>query len=417
MREGTKQQHGEIINPLELLREFFVAGKKVRAEGNEVIFDDVALQRTQPCGMYTKKREYYDLGSLLYFMESGQGEQYTFLKTKELGYAYVQVTEKESIRSYLLGEVATHDSLVPDPPLARISRKRARGESKVMFHAVPQETENADPDGEGEDFSLELQALERPIGSRKSMMRLVGRDFHQESALKFVRQELAVSERESNEKSVRQKREPLRLVPTMRPSLLAELQRTGRDGESIRPYIIVPRNSAALINLLNVKEFLQEKQFKEAHGDIFSAQPVEVQVPINGTQMTFRVVDNTLDFKKRDWQLTVAAFVDGSQWQFKGWPFATIADLFATIKGFYVSYDQSMTPRYTHNAAGERYSAAAKPKVGVVDMDPYPVVKYLLKRTSASRHTDGLIAYQFWKEITRFLSEPRKPRFTSESRL
>jgi hypothetical protein len=413
MREGTKQQrHGEIINPLELLREFFAEGKKVRQEGNEVIFDDVALQRTQPCGMYTRKRDMYDLGSLLYFLEQGlNSAEYTFAKTKGFGHMYVSVIEKDTLRAYLLGEVATHDSLVPDPPLARVSRKRAHGESDVLYHAVPQETENADPDLVGDDFSRELQALERPLGSRKSVMRLVGRDFHQESALKFVRQELAG--RESKELSIRQ---PLRAVPTMRPTLLAELQR-GKEGEPIRPYIIVPRNSAALINLLNVREFLQEQSFKEARGDIFAAPPVEVQVPINGTQMTFRVVDNTLNFKKRDWQQTVAVFVDGSRWQFNGWPFATIADLFTTIKGFYVSYDQSATPRYTHNAAGERYSAAAKPKVGVVDMDPFPVVKYLLKRTSASRHTDGLIAYQFWKEITRFLSEPRKARFTNEAHL
>lgn len=76
--------------------------------------------------------------------------------------------------------------------------------------------------------------------------------------------------------------------------------------------------------------------------------------------MTFRVVDSTQEFTNRDWKLTVAAFIDGSTRQFRSWPFKTHAELFATIRGFHVQFDETLTPRFTHNAAGERFSAAAR---------------------------------------------------------
>merc|ERR1719359_2244808 len=105
--------------------------------------------------------------------------------------------------------------------------------------------------------------------------------------------------------------------------------------------------------------------------------------------MTFRVVDSTVGWGTKEWKLAVAVFIDGTNWQFASWPFKTHAELFATIRGFHVQFDESLTPRYTHNAAGERYSAAQPTKENELDMETVPVVRLRVKRAAATQHSDA----------------------------
>jgi hypothetical protein len=63
------------------------------------------------------------------------------------------------------------------------------------------------------------------------------------------------------------------------------------------------------------------------------------------------------------------------------------------------------------------WSAAQKDMVGHVVVDPYPVVKYTVKRSTISRHVDGLVAYQFWKEIEAFLMQPRMAKFNNDYKI
>jgi hypothetical protein len=198
----------------------------------------------------------------------------------------------------------------------------------------------------------------------------------------------------------------------VRPSLFEEL--TKKTGGSVRPYIVLPRSSKCMLNLLNGREFLENKRYIPPEGDVFSAEPYEVNAKINGRQVVFRVTDDVSRFGKIEWQQTLAVFIDGSRWQFNKWPFRDLADLFATIRGFHLSYDQTTTPRYTNTLAGEMWSAAQKNMVGNVIVDPFPVVKYTVKRSThpSSRHADALCAYQFWKEIETFLLTPRIAKFT-----
>ena len=159
---------------------------------------------------------------------------------------------------------------------------------------------------------------------------------------------------------------------------------------------------------------MENFKYTPPSGDVSTAEPFEVTAKINGKELVFQVVDDTTRFKKLDWQQCVAVFIDGSGWQFNNWPFATIADLFATIKGFHIAYDQTATPRYTNTLAGEMWSAAQKDLVGNVIVDPFPVVKYTVKRSTISRHVDALCACQFWKEIEAFLLAPRIPHFSNK---
>jgi len=49
--------------------------------------------------------------------------------------------------------------------------------------------------------------------------------------------------------------------------------------------------------------------------------------------------DQSTRFQKPDWKATVAVFVDGKEWQLKGWPFASHGQLFNAIRGFHIYMD------------------------------------------------------------------------------
>jgi hypothetical protein len=254
-------------------------------------------------------------------------------------------------------------------------------------------------------------------------MRSNAADKRQDVALKFVAEEQALR-KTAAEESRPSKTSRVSRNPIVRPTLLDELLRKAatEGGRMVRPYIILPRSSKCLLNLLNGREFLENKKYVSPERvtddrgrrlDLFKAEAFDVTAKINGKDIVFRVVDDISHFTKWDWLLTVAVFIDGSRWQFNKWPFGSIADLFATIKGFHLAYDQTATPRYTNTFTGEMWSAAQKEMVGNVVVDPFPVVKYTVKRSTISRHVDALCVYQFWKEIEEFLLKPRIAKYAN----
>jgi hypothetical protein len=247
------------------------------------------------------------------------------------------------------------------------------------------------------------------LGGRNAAVRLDGgKETRQDVALKLVAEEQALRQAGTEERQ-RSKTSKVARGPVMRPSLYDELMK--KSGGSLRPYIILPRNSKCLLNLLNGKEFLENMRYTPPSGDVCAAAEFEVSAKINGKALVFRVVDDTTRFKKLDWQMCVAVFIDGTGWQFNNWPFASVADLFATIKGFHIAYDTTATPVYTNTLTGEMWSAAQKELIGHVIVDHFPVTKYTVKRSTISRHIDALCAYQFWKEVEAFLLKPRIPHF------
>merc|ERR1739848_736572 len=147
--------------------------------------------------------------------------------------------------------------------------------------------------------------------------------------------------------------------PIARPPLLRQLEDVGKaKNQQVYPYIVVPRHSEAMINRTNVKRFLDENIYHPPQGDVFATKGhIEVVQKIGGQRVVFHVIDDTHDFTPRQWKQTVAVFVDGTPWQFRGWPFASQADLFATISAYLVEYDNNFTPKYTHGAAGEKITA------------------------------------------------------------
>merc|ERR1712151_1137264 len=113
------------------------------------------------------------------------------------------------------------------------------------------------------------------------------------------------------------------------------------DPSRPNPIILVPCNKNAPVNLLNAARLLQDgeyaKQDQEKARFFESTRPEYVEIVRNvlGKQWTFEVRDSAKSFTKAQWLRVVAVITDGSDWQFKGWPFETIVDLFSTVRGAY----------------------------------------------------------------------------------
>jgi hypothetical protein len=357
-----------------------------------------------------------DIASIAFVYELRDDiDNYTYQQCKDRGVKYFNVRDRPLVIQYLTGEKDSCPVTV-DGRVAKISKKRKQD---GYFPAEPLHVEAEAKDGEEDDDDplSYLRKHERNFGGRNARQSFLGNDgaHRPEVALKFVAEEQASRQKGEESRDKRSKTSRVPRAPVMRPSLLEELsQKTSRSGESVRPYIILPRSSGCLLNLLNGEKFLKDAQYAPPQGDVFKANPFEVSAKINGRDMIFRVTDDITHFGKLEWLQTVAVFIDGSKWQFNKWPFKDLADLYATIKGFYLSYEHQ-TPKYTNTLAGEMWSAAQKEMVGNVIVDQYPVVKYMVKRSTISRHVDGLVAYQFWREMEAFLMQPRIAKFTNQS--
>eukprot|EP00028_Trichosphaerium_sp_Am-I-7-wt_P004794 CAMPEP_0168523706 /NCGR_PEP_ID=MMETSP0405-20121227/10160_1 /TAXON_ID=498012 /ORGANISM="Trichosphaerium sp, Strain Am-I-7 wt" /LENGTH=349 /DNA_ID=CAMNT_0008545665 /DNA_START=88 /DNA_END=1134 /DNA_ORIENTATION=+ len=82
------------------------------------------------------------------------------------------------------------------------------------------------------------------------------------------------------------------------------------------PIIIVPNDPTAVINISNVRAFLQDGQFKPTHKTGRKEQLTMLTAP-NGTK--YEVIDSATRLERRDWARIKAVFAQGPKWQFKNW--------------------------------------------------------------------------------------------------
>lgn len=126
-------------------------------------------------------------------------------------------------------------------------------------------------------------------------------------------------------------------------AIALEAERAGVDFDETRPHpiILVPCNKNAPVNMLNAEDLLDRGSFPALVEDKLKwfestrKECVLIQRSIQGQKVTFEVRDTVKNFSKSQWLRVVAVIADGTDWQFKGWPFANLVDLFATSKGIY----------------------------------------------------------------------------------
>jgi hypothetical protein len=122
--------------------------------------------------------------------------------------------------------------------------------------------------------------------------------------------------------------------------------------------------------------------------------PIEIEKTICGRQVRFRLFDDVTRFRKDDWKSVVAVFFEGKFWQFRGWPFRSESDLFASLAVFHL--------RYADDPVDAAVSGSR-------------IKSLVLKR--GARHEDSSVMIEFWKSFENWLSNARVKKFSNTARL
>jgi hypothetical protein len=156
------------------------------------------------------------------------------------------------------------------------------------------------------------------------------------------------------------------------------------------PLILVPPAAGAILNMYNIKEFLERGVFvppEEARARSPQKPTYERCMRIEGRKapgVKYHITDRD-PTKKEDWDRLVAVFCLGKGWQFKKWPFkgASSGDMVETFL----------------KVAGVFFHYADEP------IDPL-VKKWNVKLIPISRHsrdTDDAAMRAFWQHVDAFL--------------
>ncbi|QPG74711.1 hypothetical protein FOA43_002044 [Brettanomyces nanus] len=114
------------------------------------------------------------------------------------------------------------------------------------------------------------------------------------------------------------------------------------------PIIILSPSASALINMGNVKSFLEEGKFIDpsSENNSVSMQKIVRNSKLFNKKIKFVVVNDVDKFftKPEHWDRVVAVFTTGQQWQFKNYRDSKPNALFQKVKGFYVHYNGDPIP-------------------------------------------------------------------------
>lgn len=116
---------------------------------------------------------------------------------------------------------------------------------------------------------------------------------------------------------------------------------------SREPIIILSPSTSALINMGNVKAFLENGEFIPQMSGLGSPNLLHItrKSPRFPNSIRFTVVDSVERFTKPEyWDRVVAVFVTGQAWQFKNYRWSNPNELFQKVAGFYVGYHDEKVP-------------------------------------------------------------------------
>lgn len=390
-------------DPLVLLREHTLANKKVHLTDDYLEFDGRRVHRDAKCGFrFSAKDPLIDIGSVFYMhRETSADRAYSQDSCRKRGFTYIGVAFRSGLCDYLAGNVKECPGLVLD---VIEGRKRPREDVAAECRASKlHKGEKADgerPIATGVQLTVDdishndVAARVRPVKDLDVLVRCPGRTVPNADLILRIAQD-EVKNWHSNEHHTLDKPK----VGLSRTPLRHELLEMMRKDKDTRPIIVVPCNKNAPINLLNAQALLQDGNYVKPDTErtrfFESTRPVFVEVVrhVGDHMWKFEVRDNTKNFTKAEWIRTVMVLSDGSDWQFKGWPFETIVDLFATIKGVYVKANGVLVPEHVH-----------KWSVDIVDLAP----AHLSHRFAETRD-------KIFHILEHFLDSYRPRKFTQHS--
>jgi len=162
--------------------------------------------------------------------------------------------------------------------------------------------------------------------------------------------------------------------------------------KNVVPLIIVPSGFTALLSMYNVKDFLQDGNFKTSVDRKNTGAKKENVITIerkkaNGTSVPYQICDTTTKFSSKDWERVAAVFVLGQLWQFKGWHWENPVDLFTHVPGFFLHYEEDKIPE---------------------TIKSWDVKKLVISKNATKKHMSQTASLEFWDAVDNFCQK-KKP--------
>lgn len=337
--------------------------------------------------------------------------------------AQSSTTQPDSKRSRIDQEIVTRD-LSKDITKDKISELRAkRDRAKRQEQTIHSRQESSNR------FAREIVEREQLIRSRTTVMLSKGKKFTEVlGILTKIQEDEARKEKEAKEAKRRQQQSSAYNRYDINPNAyyskknkgIEEFgidiyggaggeekeqprpapQKTEQPAQKSRkpskpPIIIVPNGKMSVINLQNVKFFLEGSRYMTSPDAKEHCRNIQCRIdPQKGVTVNhirndastggrdvaqkYVVLDSVQRLKKEDWPRVVAVFVQGPEWQFKGWPYDHPARIFAAVRGFYVRMEDVMAAPHEN---------IKKWNVNTLTLN------------SRSRHLDQIAVLQFWRQL------------------
>jgi len=407
------------LDPLVLLRQQAMAGQKVRLLDELLDFDGLLIHKSAKCGFKLSPQDpCLDIGSIWFmFKEISNDKPYTASHSKKAGFTYIGVGYRGDLCDYLVGRTNTCQGLVLDIIEGRkrpkddgaggAIRKRFRlpakqDQAEAAAAAASQEGAKASGgvvDVKASDICLaDVLARVRPVQDLDVLVRCPGRTVpNADLVLKIAQDEV----NNWNLPAHRRASQAEMQADGGKVPFIRELEKLLAEDPKAKPIILVPCNKKAPVNILNAMALLQDGMYERATEEktrfFESTRPeyVDIVRNIDGKLWTFEVRDSAKNFTKNHWLRVVAVVADGTDWQYKGWPFESIVDVFTTSLGVYFREVGKLTPAHVKTWA-----------VTVLEM-----------ATVQFQHRFAAMRDQFWGDVERFLFSFRVKKFVNHTTL
>ncbi|GFE54576.1 RNA polymerase II accessory factor CDC73 [Babesia ovis] len=343
---------------------------------------NIAVNVLDPSGLCSRRGDAYSIGDIIVLLCIRRAE-YTYSAISQRGFKYVNVLERDRIKSLLADVEIPPDLLeakvryVPlneepggdtsgrqddngelEPPQGR--HKQLISDVLKLVDEQHNELKKHGLSEDSEDYKnarkkyrntcvFATTLIERPLRSRTAVVTAHGETFER------ILQKLdgLQSKKPETKKRPTQKTIGNVLRTNSKLRVLDEICCKYRK----KPVIIVPSSTMSILSRQNIKQLLEDHHFVDPMdslrdgGPVTSALPmnaVEVVHTIRGRPIKFRVVENsyTSKFTASDWISVVCVILNlkGGQWQFNGYPFESFVDMFMTMKGALFTYDTDSIP-------------------------------------------------------------------------
>ncbi|CAG8727937.1 43987_t:CDS:2 [Gigaspora margarita] len=103
------------------------------------------------------------------------------------------------------------------------------------------------------------------------------------------------------------------------------------------PLIVVPSAPSAFINMLNIRQLLQDAKYENSN-DLHYVQKKSHHITINRNGKDYEFTDLVDDFKPSDWNRVVCVITDGSEWLFRKYKWQTPQETFNHVPGVYFKF-------------------------------------------------------------------------------